>query len=99
MFLTAERFDAARAMQIGLVHHVVAADALDEEVGRVVGEILSSSPLAIIRAKQLIARVPSLAPEDARTATTEAIAELRTSAEGQEGLRAFLEKRQPEWSI
>ncbi|MEO6457077.1 MAG: enoyl-CoA hydratase-related protein [Chloroflexia bacterium] len=99
LFLTAERFDAARAMQIGLVHRVVALDMLGEEVGRVVKEILSSSPLAITRAKQLIARVPSLSPEDARQTTTEAIAELRTSTEGQEGLRAFLEKRQPEWSI
>ena len=98
LFFTAERFDAARAMQIGLVHRVVAADALDKEVARVVKEILSSSPSAITRAKQLISRVPTLSTEDARKTTIDAIADMRTSKEGQEGLRAFLEKRRPDWT-
>jgi len=84
-FVTGERFPADVAWRIGLVHEV--ADDLDEAVGRIVAEILSAGPEAARVAKRL-ARAP-LSPEE----TCELIAERRTSAEGQEGLRAFLEKR------
>jgi len=88
-FLTGERFDAATALHIGLVHEV-AAD-LDEAVERVAGELLSSGPEAIRAAKALIRARPS-GDEAAHIA-----AELRTSEEGQAGLRAFLEKRPAPW--
>ena len=84
-FVTGERFPADVAWRIGLVHEV--ADDLDEAIGRIVAEILSAGPEAARVAKRL-ARAP-LSPEE----TCELIAERRTSAEGQEGLRAFLEKR------
>lgn len=87
-FVTGERFDAETALRIGLVHEV-AAD-LDGAVERVVGECLSAGPTAARTAKAL-ARAPLSAEETARL-----IAEQRTSAEGQEGLQAFLEKRQPD---
>jgi methylglutaconyl-CoA hydratase len=88
-FVTGERFDAATALRIGLVSEV--ADDLDAAVDRVVGELLSAGPRAARWAKRLIRERPD-GPETARW-----IAERRTSDEGQEGLRAFLEKRKPNW--
>jgi len=88
-FLTGERFDAATALHIGLVHEV-AADP-DEAVERVAGELLGSGPEAIRAAKALIRARPG-GDEAAHIA-----AELRTSEEGQAGLRAFLEKRCAPW--
>ena len=88
-FLTGERFDAETALRIGLVHEV--ADDLDDAVERVVGELLSAGPLAARWAKRLVRERPD-GPETARW-----IAERRTSEEGQEGLRAFLDKRKPSW--
>ncbi len=98
LFLTAERFSAERALQIGLAHTIVETDGLDTEVERIVGEVMGSAPRAISRAKELIALMPTLEPEDAMQMTAETIAAMRVSSQGQEGLRAFLEKRQPEWS-
>jgi methylglutaconyl-CoA hydratase len=84
-FLTGERFDAETALRIGLVHEV--ADDLDAAVDRVLGELLSAGPHAARWAKRLVRERPD-GPETARW-----IAERRSSDEGQEGLRAFLEKR------
>ena len=91
-FLTGERFDAATALRIGLVHEVVPAAELDAAVDRVLGELASAGPRAARAAKRLVLD----APLDARE-TAQRIAERRTSDEGQEGLRAFLEKRRPGW--
>jgi methylglutaconyl-CoA hydratase len=88
--LTGERFDADVAQQIGLVHEV--ATGLDEAVERVLGELLSSGPIAAREVKQLIRSGPREGEDLARLA-----ARLRTSDEGQEGLRAFLDKRAPAW--
>ncbi|HEY7396723.1 MAG TPA: enoyl-CoA hydratase-related protein [Gaiellaceae bacterium] len=84
-FVTGERFSAEVALRIGLVHEV--ADDLDAAVDTVVRELLSAGPEAARGAKEL-ARAPLAAEE-----TAQRIAEQRTSPEGQEGLRAFLEKR------
>jgi methylglutaconyl-CoA hydratase len=89
-FVSGERFSAAVALRIGLVHEV-AAD-LDAAVGRVVDELLAAGPEAARGAKEL-ARAPLPADETARR-----IAAHRTSAEGQEGLRAFLDGRAPGWA-
>ena len=86
-FVTGERFDAATALRIGLVHEV-AAD-LDAAVERVLAELASAGPRAARHAKKLVLDRPD-GPETARR-----IAERRTSDEGQEGLRAFLERRSP----
>ena len=88
-FLTGERFDAATALRIGLVHEV-AAD-LDAAVERVLAELWSAGPRASRHAKKLVLERPD-GPETARW-----IAERRTSDEGQEGLKAFLERRSPGW--
>lgn len=98
LFLTGARFDAARAQSIGLAHQVVPISELDAAVGRVAGELLSAGPEAVRAAKELIARAWHLPPEAAAAATAEVIAARRASAEGQEGIRAFLEKRPPRWA-
>ena len=97
LFLTGARFSAARAMEIGLVHAVVPAADLDAAVGRYVQELLAGGPEAIAAAKALITRVWGSNLEDAMRVTAAAIAARRVSREGQEGLKAFLEKREPEW--
>jgi methylglutaconyl-CoA hydratase len=98
LFLTGARFSAARAKEIGLVHAVVPAADLDAAVARYVQEILSSGPDAVAAAKALIPRVWERALPDAMPLTARAIASRRVSPEGQEGLRAFLDKRKPRWS-
>ncbi len=97
-FLTGERFDACRAETIGLVNAAVAPDELEARVEAVVSSLLSSGPEALAKAKELITRVPGMSFEEAKRYTAEMIAGLRTSAEGQEGMAAFLEKRKPKWS-
>jgi methylglutaconyl-CoA hydratase len=98
LFFTAERFGAERALQIGLVHIVRPLAEIDSEVDRLLQEIKGSAPGAVARAKSLIATVPRLSPDEAMQHTAETIAALRVGTEGQEGLRAFLEKRRPEWA-
>jgi methylglutaconyl-CoA hydratase len=98
LFLTGRRFDAAKAKEIGLVHEVVAPGQLDDAVERFVDEALSAAPTAVARAKRLIPNVLGKAPADVIGITAEAIATQRVSPEGQEGLKAFLEKRKPRWS-
>jgi methylglutaconyl-CoA hydratase len=90
-FLTGERFGAEAALRIGLVHEVVPPEALDEAVSRVLDELGTAGLQAAREAKRLIRE----GPRDAKTA--EVAARLRAGEEGQEGLRAFLERRRPGW--
>ncbi len=98
-FLTGARFDAAQARAMGLVHASVPADGLDARVQAYVTELLSAAPGAVARAKALIAEIAGKAPADVRALTSETIAAQRVSPEGQDGLRAFLEKRKPSWIV
>ena len=88
-FVTGERFDAPTALRIGLVHEV--ANDLDGAVGTILDELASAGPKAARHAKRLVLELPDGAE------TARRIAERRTSDEGQEGLRAFLERRPPSW--
>jgi methylglutaconyl-CoA hydratase len=97
-FLTGERFDALRAEAIGLVNAAVPPAELDATVEAIATSLLSSGPEALAKAKELITRVPGMSFEEAKRYTAEMIADLRTSAEAQEGMTAFLEKRKPKWS-
>ena len=99
LFLTGARFDAARAQAIGLVPAVVPVDQLDAAVAKHVTEVLTAAPTGIAAAKALIPQVWGRTPEDVATLTARAIAAQRGSAEGQDGLRAFLEKREPGWVV
>jgi methylglutaconyl-CoA hydratase len=97
LFLTGMRFPALRAKEIGLVHAVVPMTQLDDTLHRYVDELLSASQSGIAASKALIPKVTSLGARDAMAITSAAIAAQRVSPEGQEGLRAFLEKRKPAW--
>lgn len=97
LFLTGARFGAARAREIGLVHRVVPAVDLDAAVDDYLRELMTSAPGAVAAAKALIPEVARRGPGEATTLTCDAIARRRISDEGQEGLRAFLEKRKPGW--
>jgi methylglutaconyl-CoA hydratase len=99
LFLTGMRFNASRAKEIGLVHAVAPVDSLDTLVEMYVNEFLNAAPDAISTAKALIPRVWARGAFDAAGLTAEAIAARRVSAEGQEGLRAFLEKRKADWDV
>lgn len=95
LFVTGERFGAERALAIGLVHRVVAADALDHAVSEVVLEVLRGGPAAIAAAKRLVRDATAgLALED----RAQRLAEIRSGAEAQEGMAAFLEKRAAQWA-
>ncbi len=97
-FLTAERFSAARALQLGFVHEVVGEDQLDDAVARIAHAIASCSPHAVGEAKRLVRDVAGEAIEPHLVAdTVRRIAEVRVSPEGREGVAAFLEKRKPSW--
>ena len=98
LFLTGARFSAARAREIGLVHTVVEAADLDRAVAKHVNDLLSSGPRAVAAAKALVASMASSDPDAAAEHSVEAIARQRVSPEGQEGMRAFLEKRTPAWT-
>lgn len=97
-FLTAERFGAAEALRVGFVHAVVAADALDAKIDEVLKNIRAAAPGAVAESKRLWRDVAGQPISEALNQDTVArIAQLRTSDEGREGLRAFLEKRKPAW--
>jgi enoyl-CoA hydratase/carnithine racemase len=98
LFLSGIRFSAERAREIGLAHRVVPSSVLDEHVDSYVREVASAGPEAVAAAKSLIREVWGRTPEHAAMATAQAIAARRVSREGQEGLRAFLEKRKPTWT-
>jgi methylglutaconyl-CoA hydratase len=97
LFLTAERFDAQRALAIGLVHKVVSADKLDDAVNATLRDIGQNGPTGVRAAKLLARDILDLNRDEARSMTAATIADLRVSPEGQEGIRAFLEKRRATW--
>jgi methylglutaconyl-CoA hydratase len=97
-FLSAERFTAAEAFRIGLVHDIVPADELDGRINEILGPLLLAGPKAQAAAKDLIRAVAHRPIDDAVIAdTAERIASIRASAEGKEGVAAFLGKRHAAW--
>ena len=98
LFLTGERFSAARAAAIGLIHRAVAAADLDRSVEDVLGMIRLGGPNAICEAKQLVRRIPTLSLDAGFRYTSQKIGQLFASDEAAEGMRAFLEKRKPRWA-
>jgi methylglutaconyl-CoA hydratase len=103
LFLGSERFTAERALQIGLIHEVAEdAEGVTSALGRVAQSILAASPNAIAVAKTFLRSLARTAPGSqgalaVRTLAVRTLADIRVTDEAQEGLRAFLEKRLPQW--
>ncbi|AKM30881.1 enoyl-CoA hydratase [Pandoraea faecigallinarum] len=97
-FVTAERFTAATAQRLGLVHEVVSAEALDGTVSALTRALVDNSPNAVKECKRLVQDFAGRAIDDAAIAdTADRIATIRASGDGREGVRSFLEKRSPSW--
>ena len=97
-FLTAERFTAHEALRIGFVHEVTSSESLDAHVAAIAGALVSNGPNAVSLAKKLVRDMAGQELTDALVAdTAERIAQVRASAEGRDGVGAFLDKRKPSW--
>lgn len=97
-FTTAERFDAATAHALGFVHEVAPADQLDARVGQIVAAIVGNGPAAVRACKRLVLDLAGRElSAELRAETARRIADMRASAEGREGVQAFLHKREPSW--
>ncbi len=98
-FLTAEPFDAAEALRLGLVHQVVPAADLEAAGTRIADHLRANGPRAVAAAKRLIADVAGREPDDALVEeTARRIAEVRVTDEAREGMAAFLARRPPRWT-
>ena len=98
-FLTAERFSAIEAHRLGFVHQLASAEGLDAAVDGLLSSLLANSPAAVVASKRLVldfAGQPLSA--ELRTDSARRIADIRASAEGKEGVAAFLQKRAPAWN-
>jgi methylglutaconyl-CoA hydratase len=97
-FTTAERFSATQAHVLGFVHELASPDALDAKLAEVVAAVVANGPAAVRACKQLVQDIAGM-PVDAalRADTARRIADIRASAEGREGVQAFLNKRDPAW--
>jgi methylglutaconyl-CoA hydratase len=99
LFLTGDRFKAHEAHRLGLVHRLAEPAELDGEVDRLVRRLLANGQQAMASCKELLQRVPAMPLEKAGPYTAGVIAGLRAGEEGREGVRSFLERRKPSWSI
>jgi len=97
VMLSGKRFDAPRAYAAGLVTKIVATDELDGAVEGEISELLQAGPRAASETKQLLHKLQPPISDETREDTAQLIARLRSAHEGQEGLAAFLEKREPDW--
>jgi methylglutaconyl-CoA hydratase len=98
LFVAGERFGAYRAFDIGLIHGTVPAEELDDTVQSLAQKLLRNGSSAMAAAKRLVREAATLPAEEAQRRAVATIAGLQVSPEGQEGLRAFLEKRKPSWT-
>jgi methylglutaconyl-CoA hydratase len=98
-FLTAEKFDASEAFRIGLVHQLAPPAEIDLQINELLGTLMQTSAHAVAESKRLVRELAARPLDDALVAdTAERIATIRTSDDGREGVRAFLDKRKPRWS-
>jgi methylglutaconyl-CoA hydratase len=97
-FLSAEKFDASEAFRLGLVHDLAPIEEIDAKVNELLGALMLTSPHAVAESKRLVRELTDRPIDDALIAdTAERIAAIRTSADGREGVRAFLDKRKSRW--
>ncbi len=97
-FITAERFDAARAQALGFVHEVCEPEALDAQVDAIVGALVANGPVAVRGCKQLVREIAGQPiTAELRAQTARRIADVRVGDEAREGVQSFLQKRKPAW--
>ena len=97
-FLSAEVFDAKKARQLGFIHERVSEEALDDAVATFCAKMVKNSPDAVKTCKQLLHDIAGAPISDELIAeTVKGIADIRSSAQGKEGVQAFLQKRKPDW--
>ncbi|MCX8072942.1 MAG: enoyl-CoA hydratase-related protein [Candidatus Binatia bacterium] len=99
LFLTAERFSAEHACEIGLIHRVRPRGELEAAVEEILEALRLAGPQALQHAKELVRQVPHMSMDEAFRFTSELIGQLFSSAEALEGMRAFAEKRKPSWAL
>lgn len=97
LFLSGEQFDSKKAYELGLVHQIVKAIELDEALQKCCLNFLSNSPKAMEIAKNFIEQINNNNLKNNSLLASETLADLRASPDGQEGIKAFLEKRKPKW--
>jgi len=98
-FLSGERISATKALSAGLINEIVPLSQLDDAVNEWTERFIKNGPEALSVCKDLLENVPGISLEQAKKYTAEVISKLRISKEGQEGMKAFLEKRKPDWRI
>ena len=99
-FLTAEKFNAAEAFRIGLVHEITVPEELDGKVNEILGALMLTSQTAVAEAKRLVRDLTARTIDDALVAdTAQRIADIRTTQDAREGVRSFLDKRKPRWVV
>ncbi len=98
-FLSGERISASKALSAGLINEMVSLSQLDDVVQRWINRFLKNGPEALSVCKDLLEKVPGMSLDQAKKYTADVISNLRISKEGQEGMKAFLEKRKPDWRI
>jgi methylglutaconyl-CoA hydratase len=97
-FVTAERFDALTAQQLGFVHEVCTEETLDRRIDEIAALIVANGPAAVKACKRLVKDVAGVSIDDAlRAETARRIADMRASDEGREGVQSFLNRRAPNW--
>ena len=97
-FITGERFDAQKALSLGLVNYVVSSEEeMNQKITYLINQIYSSGPNAVKESKLLVKTLQNINMQELLTKTASKIASIRTSEEGQEGISAFLEKRKAKW--
>lgn len=99
LMLSGLTFEAPEALRLGLIQTAVIPSMLDETVDQLTADLGRAAPRAVAEVKRLVERVAGLPLDEARSLTVELLTARRASAEGQEGMRAFLEKRQPRWAV
>jgi enoyl-CoA hydratase/carnithine racemase len=98
LLLTGQRITARRAMEIGLVNEVVPRAELDAAVARWVDQILACAPLSVQAIKQVVRMTASLSPAQAQAVRLPALVAALQSEDADEGVKAFREKRKPQWT-
>ncbi len=99
-FLTAEKFTSAEAFRVGLIHELAPDEGLDGKINEILGALMLTSQNAVVEAKRLVRDLTARAIDDRLIAdTAQRIADIRTSADGREGVRSFLERRKPRWVV